>query len=144
MVYLAIIHGAQGMTWYTYAYRDDKHGAPWSPERWAYLKQIAGELSQLSDVLTSPDPPQEARGEVVAGPKLGDLGYPSLNLRLKQYNGARYLLAANSAEEPIQVRISAPGLQDAAKVMFEDRQAPVRGTCLVDDFAALAVHVYRW
>ena len=31
MVYLALIHGAQGMTWYTYSYRDDKHGAAVGP-----------------------------------------------------------------------------------------------------------------
>lgn len=144
MVYLAVIHGAQGMTWYTYTYRDDKHGAPWDPQKWAYLKRIAGELSALSDVLTSPAAPTQATGQVTAGPAQGDLDYPSLNLRTFVWQGKHYLLAANSAPAPITATITAPGLKAKAEVLFEDRQLAGVGGKLTDQFAPLAVHVYCW
>ncbi|MEN6302358.1 MAG: hypothetical protein ABFD96_06515 [Armatimonadia bacterium] len=144
MVYLAIIHGAQGMTWYTYAYRDDKHGAPWDKKVWAYLKGIATELSSLSGPLTAEAPKEVAKGEVVAGPALGDLEYPSLNLRLLRHEGAWYLLAANSAEAPIKARMTVPGLKGEAEVVFEGRKVMATGGKIVDEFGPLAVHVYRW
>lgn len=144
MVYLALIHGAQGMTWYTYAYRDDKHGAPWDPQKWAYLKRIAGELSSLSQVFTSAETPGAVTGKVTAGPAQGDLDYPSLNLRLYTWQGQRYLLAANSAYEPITAEIKAPGLKTGAEVLFENRRVNATAGKLVDEFAPLAVHVYRW
>ena len=144
MVYLAIIHGAQGITWYTYAYRGDKHGAPWDPKVWAYLKGLAGQLASLSDVLTSRDPKQEQKVEVLEGPALGDLGYPSINLRLKEHNAARYLLAANSALQTVRARITAPGLKDGAEVLFENRKVAAKDGQLQDTFAPLAVHVYKW
>ena len=144
MVYLAIIHGAQGITWYTYAYRDDKHGAPWDPHVWAFLKSIAGELASLSEVLTSRDPEQVQKVEVVDGPALGDLGYPSINTRLKKHNGAHYLLAANCAPERVVARIAAPGLGNAAEVLFENRTVRVEHGQVQDTFEALAVHVYKW
>ena len=144
MVYLAIIHGAQGITWYTYGYRDDKHGAPWHPDVWAYLKRIAGELASLGHVLTSRDPKQEQKAEVLEGPALGDLDYPSINLRLKRYRGAYYLLAANSSHEPVTARITAPDLGATVEVLYEDRMLASRDGRLQDVFAPLAVHVYKW
>ena len=145
MVYLALIHGAQGMTWYTYSYRPpDKHGAAYDPQVWAYLKKIAGELSSMSDVLTSRDPKEKAVGQVTAGPAKGDLDYPSLNLRLKQWQGKWYLLAANSSDQPITAKMTLPGLKQEAEVLFEGRKVPVTGGKLQDSFAPMAVHVYRW
>jgi len=144
MVYLALIHGAQGMTWYTYAYRDDKHGAPWDPQIWAYLKGIATELSSLRDFFTARAPQEQPQGNVVAGPEKGDLDYPSLNLRLMASGEKRVLLAANSAETALKVRLKLPGLKDEAEVLFEGRKVTVKGGEVEDDFAPLAVHVYRW
>jgi hypothetical protein len=145
MVYLALIHGAQGMTWYTYSYRPpDKHGAAYDPQVWAYLKGIAGELSSLSEVLTSRDPKEKPVGQVVSGPEKGDLDYPSLNLRLKQWQGQWYLLAANSSEQPITAKVTLPGLKQEAEVLFEGRKVTAAGGKLQDTFAPFAVHVYRW
>ena len=144
MVYLALIHGAQGMTWYTYAYRDDKHGAPWDPKIWAYLKGIATELSSLSDFYTARAPQERPRGKVVKGPEKGDLDYPSLNLRLMTHGGQWVLLAANSAGQPISAQIKVPGLKGEAEVLFEGRKVTTQAGQITDDFAPLAVHVYRW
>lgn len=144
MVYLALIHGAQGMTWYTYAYRDDKHGAPWDKQKWAYLKSLATELSSLSGVLTSRDPQEQPRGEILTGPALGDLDYPSLNLRLKRHEGNWYLFAANSSDQPLRARITVPQIKGAVEVIGENRKAKASGDRLEDDFAPLAVHIYKW
>lgn len=144
MVYLALIHGAQGITWYTYSYRDDKHGAPWSPSVWANLKSIATELSSLREVMTSVDPQERPNGQVLNGPQTGDLDYPSLNLRLKRWAGKWYLLAANSANQPISVRLTLPGLKDRVEVLFEKRQVAAKSGQFEDTFAPLGVHVYQW
>jgi len=144
MVYLALIHGAQGMTWYTYAYRDDKHGAPWDPQKWACLKAIATELSSLSDILTARAAKEQPQAEIVTGPEKGDLDYPSLNLRLMHSGNQWVLLAANSAEAALQVRLKLPGLKDKAEVLFERRTLTAKDGQLEDEFAPLAVHVYRW
>ncbi|MEI6499531.1 MAG: hypothetical protein WCP21_00730 [Armatimonadota bacterium] len=145
MVYLALIHGAQGMTWYTYSYRPpDKHGAAYDPKVWAYLKGLTGELSSLSEALTARAPREQPVGEIVSGPRQGDLDYPSLNLRLLQWQGKWTLLAANSSAQAITARVTLPGLKQEAEVLFEGRKVTTTGGRLQDTFAPLAVHVYRW
>ena len=61
MTYLAIIHGATGMTYYTYGGNGKNHGVTHDPQVWATLKRIAGQLADLHDVLVQRDPPQKQK-----------------------------------------------------------------------------------
>ena len=144
MTYLSIIHGATGMTYYTYGGTGKNHGANYDPKVWANLKRIAGELSQLHDVLVEPDPAEHASGVVTTGPAKDALGYPSLSLRLKRHAGKTYLLAASSCAEAVTAHITAPALAGRAEVLFESRALPAAAGALEDRFEPYAVHVYRW
>ena len=41
MTYLAIIHGAKGMTYYTYGGTGENHGVTHDPQVWAALKRLS-------------------------------------------------------------------------------------------------------
>jgi hypothetical protein len=53
LTYLAIVHGAKGILYYTY--RGGKYEIKDFPEHWNDVKKIASELNILSPVLTAPD-----------------------------------------------------------------------------------------
>jgi len=144
MTYLSIIHGATGMTYYTYGGSGKNHGAPHDPKVWATLKTIAGELAKLHAVLVERDPPQTQRVQILAGRRTDGLGYPSISTRLKRRGGRTYLLAANSAEAPVRARLTLDGVGKAVDVMFEGRTVQARNGAFDDAFAPYAVHVYAW
>ncbi len=143
MSYLAIIHGANGITWYTYGGWGDNHGVTDSPDKWQNICELAGELSQLQDVLTEPTGPQPPAPEIVGGPEQDALGYPSINALLKEHGGRRYLLAANSAgaEVSARFRVKAPG---KIALPFEGRELAAGEQGFTDAFAPYGVHVYVW
>ena len=50
MSYLCIIHGGNGITWYTYGGFRNNHGVTSTPERWKNICTVATELKDLQDV----------------------------------------------------------------------------------------------
>ena len=160
MTYLAIIHGATGMTYYTYGGWGTNRGATHDPKVWATLKRIAGELAKLHDVLVERDPPsrgrrspatageggppQAQRVQIVAGRQTDGLGYPAISTRLKRHGGKSYLLAANSAEAAVRARFALDGVGQSVQVMFEGRAVRTQAGAFEDAFAPYAVHVYSW
>ena len=42
MSYLSIIHGAHGITWYTYGGYNKNHGVTSTPEHWKEITTVAG------------------------------------------------------------------------------------------------------
>lgn len=144
MTYLSIIHGATGMTYYTYGGHGDNHGATHDAKVWANLKRIAGELAQLQDVLVERDPGMKVSTRVTAGPERDALGYPSISVMVRRHAGATCLFAASSSAETVKARLTLPGLGREAEVLFEGRTVAPRAGSLEDTFAPYAVHVYRW
>jgi len=144
MTYLAVIHGAKGVTYYTYGGTGGNHGVTHDPEVWAGLKRIAGELATLHDVLVQRDPPQDQRIEILSGPQEDGLGYPAVSWLLKQHQGRRYLLVANSSRSAVRARITAGREAGPVEVLFEDRRLAAESNVWEDDFAPYAVHVYCW
>jgi hypothetical protein len=143
MSYLSIVYGANGITWYTYGGWGDNHGVTDTPEVWGNICQLAGELAQLQDVLVEPTGPQPAPPEVLTGPETDALGYPSINVLLKQHAGKTYLLAANSARAEVSAQLAAPGARTVS-LPFENRQVTADGTGFQDTFEPYGVHVYVW
>jgi len=143
MVYLALIHGANGIVYYTYTGGGSNFGASDNPEYWTFVKKLTGEVAQLQDVLTERESAEKPGAHILNGPNLDARGYPSLNLRLLRHGDQWYLLAANSANAPLHVRISAPNVNGNVTVDFEGRTVTGAGT-ITDDFAPYAVHVYQW
>ena len=143
MSYLAIIHGANGITWYTYGGWGDNHGVTDSPDQWQNICALASELAQLKHVLTEPTGAQPTAPVVAEGPAEDALGYPSISTLLKDREGRSYLLAANSAEARVLARFSAP-TPARIEVPFEDRTVAGGPDGFTDTFDPYAVHVYVW
>ena len=104
MTYLAIIYGANGMTYYTYGGTGTNHGVTHDPQVWAALKRISRQLADLHDVLVQRDSPQRQQIKILSGPQIDGLGYPAVNTLLKEHQGRRYLLAANSSRGTVRAR----------------------------------------
>ena len=138
----AVIHGAHGVTWYTYGGFDKNEGVTSTPERWRNICDLATRLSELSPVLVERTPPQPAAPTVLAGPKTDPLGAPSVTCLLKRHGGKSYLLAVNAASEPVSAKLAVPGAE-TVEVLYENRTCNVEDGRIADDFAPFAVHIYR-
>ncbi|GJQ48166.1 MAG: hypothetical protein HKUEN01_05520 [Candidatus Kuenenia stuttgartiensis] len=145
MTYLSIIHGATGITYYTYGGWGNNFGAPYDKDVWRYLKKVVGELAYLHDVLAERRTAETCDANILKGAKEDGLGYPALNTLLKVHNGKHYLFSANSAKEKMQCQFK-PATKNISEVfvMFEDRTLPVKDGVFVDDFKPYEVHVYQW
>lgn len=143
MSYLSIIHGANGITWYTYGGSGNNHGVTDNPEVWGNICALAGELSKLQEVLVAPPCAQPPVPEVTDGPAQDALGYPSISILLKQHQGKWYLLAANSSKAAVTARFScAAGKQ--VSLPQESRRITADARGFTDSFGPYGVHVYTW
>ena len=146
MTYLSIIHGAKGVTWYTYGGSDKKetYGVTHTPATWSQICRMAKELSTIHDDLASFDAVGgPVAGEVTTGPKTDTMRFPSVSCLLKEGVGGKILLAANSSNAEVHAKICVPaGPTGRAEVLFENRLLNVDRN-LEDDFGPYAVHVYR-
>ena len=140
--FAAVIHGAHGVTWYTYGGFDKNEGVTSTPERWRNICDLATRLSELSPVLAERTPPQPDAPTVIAGPKTDPFGAPSVTCLLKRHAGKGYLLAVNAAAEPVSAKLAVPGAAKA-EVLYENRACNVEDGRITDDFAPFAVHIYR-
>ncbi len=145
MTYLSIIHGATGITYYTYGGWGNNFGAPFDKDVWSNLKKVVGELSSLHDVLAERNTTEKCTSFIIKGTEKDGLGYPAINTLLKVHDGKHYLFAANSAQHEIRCQFKpATGNISEVSVMLEGRTLPVKDGVFVDDFGAYDVHVYRW
>ncbi len=141
MSFLALIHGANGITWYTYGGHGENHGATHTAETWRTMCEVSKEISALQAIMlseTAATPPVS----VIAGPPRDSQGHPAISVLAKRYQGKLYLLCANSSKAEVQVTLP---LKDARTVT--DLQAPKRKLLfanggLTDTFKPYGVRVY--
>ena len=141
MSYLSIIHGAHGITWYTYGGYNQNHGVTSTPEHWREITTVAGELSSIHDQLCSRHAKEQPAVTILEGPKTDGLDYPSVTCLLKDNDGPKILLACNSSTGDVKAAIDVKGFK-TAKVLFENRTLDCANG-LKDDFKPFAVHVYE-
>ena len=141
--FAAVIHGAHGVTWYTYGGFGANEGVTTTPERWKNICDLATRLSALSPVLVERTPPQPPVPTVLSGPKSDPLGGPSVTCLLKRHDDWNYLLAVNAAPEPVAAEFPAAGAESVS-VFCESRTCAVKRGHFTDEFTPFAVHVYRW
>ena len=143
MSYQALIHGANGIFWYTYVGAETRgHGVTSSPERWREVSTVSKEIATIAPDLLCPDVSARPEAKVVSGPARDARGFPSVSCRLKDSPRGLLLLAGNSSTNAVRARISV-ACDRGAKVLFESGRELPPARCLTDDFAPLAVHVYR-
>jgi hypothetical protein len=68
-----------------------------------------------------------------------------LHVAMRDYRGARYMIAVNPLEQPVAARIAVPGLTARrAEVLFERRGVETCSAAVEDRFESFGVHVYRF
>ena len=141
MSYLSIIHGANGITWYTYGGHGKNHGVTDNKDVWKNICDVAGEISKLHDVLVEPTGAQPPPPVILSGSPKDALGHPSISFLLKEHGGKKWLLAANSSNGLVSAQFPMPKGRKL-DLPFEGRR--VRGTDrgFIDTFVPYGVHVY--
>lgn len=132
--YVAVIHNAKGVFWYTGSYTG---GVQLHPEEgnYEYLKKVVRELREMSPVFMSPD----AKDEVKLAEK-NEL----ISFRMKDAGEKRVLLAVNRNDRPTTVTFQVPGLKAGnVPVRFESRAVKTEAGRLSDGFDGYGVHVYE-
>ena len=116
MTWAAVIHGAHGVTWYTYGGFTNKktgkknEGITSTPERWKAISELATKLRELSPVLVERTPREQPKVEIVSGPEKDPLGAnPSVTALLKHHDGKDYLFMVNASTEPVKAKVTLPG-----------------------------------
>ena len=146
--FAAIVHGANGITWYTYGGFYDKkrkksnEGVTSTPERWRDICDLAGWLRDLSPALLSGPCEQPPPAEIVSGSRRDPRGRISVTALLKRHEGKAYLIAVNAANEKARARFRLNDVEGVAEVQREKRNVPCPAGVLVDDFEPFGVHVY--
>jgi hypothetical protein len=138
--YLAVVHEAQGLFYYTFAggsYRIKDH-----PRHWAEVQKVVSELRSIYPLLLAPfDSAHKLK-----------IDHPQIHWAVKQVkkgetNGligeGYYLIAVNTANKNLTVTLTVPlPVQEEIRVLFEKRRVSVKRGRLIDTFAPYAVHIY--
>ena len=146
--FAAIIHGAQGVTWYTYGgfynKRRDYHdeGITSRPERFRNMADLCTWLRELTPALVARKGVQPTVG-VTGDVRTDSDGRPAVSALLKCAGGEAFLLTVNAAPEKTRARFALKGLTGRIEVMRENRMLQGQDG-FEDDFGPFAVHVYRW
>ena len=93
------------------------------------LYPVTRELQQISGILTALE-----RAEVTSSD-------PAVRIYARKVDGKIYVIAANTSDKPVQVRISGFSA-GSVSVVNENRNVSVNGGTLTDNFAAYGVHIY--
>ncbi len=136
MVFDEIICGATGLAFSMY-------GTPIRSQMWRDIERVVSELNGLHDALAAP----RASGNVdLAYTDLGHTIWDGVGTMARLLGDDIYLFAANTAFDPARVSIGIEGVEatGAAVVEGEDRELPVTGGRIEDDFEPYGVHVYRF
>ncbi len=134
MAYDAIIHGANGIIYW------GLHSTTQETAFWRDLTLVTKEIAALSPVLSARDADYVP---VVRYHEMGHSVDAGVETRVKEHDGVLYLLAANSDKSPARASVTVPRGVTRARVLGEERDLPVTGGVLTDDWRPFGVHVYR-
>jgi hypothetical protein len=141
--YQAVIGGATGLWYYSYARGQDL------AELLAGIERVNDEIrgaGGLEEVILSPETPQTITKVVVSGPtwfESRDVVYDSIQTLQKEYQGT-YLFAVNIVTDNVVVEFGNLTAEAVAvEVLFEGRTIPVSDNSFRDSFGEADVHIYR-
>lgn len=106
IAYAAVVHGARGLVWYTYAGSRRGRGAKDDAEKWKDLCDLVSELAGRMDVLTAEDAREQPQTVVAEGPSKDALRRPSVSCLLKDAKQGAFLIAVNSATNSVRAYVA--------------------------------------
>lgn len=153
MSFASIIHGANGITWYTYGGTVEpekkrfNYGVTTTPERWQNISTVATRIRSLAPVLLERTPAEQPTVTIIDGPVTDPLDQLSVSCLMKRYEDALYLLTVNAAPAAVTARFDFSALGEhlpaEGDVLFEDRTVKLDSGEFTEYFAPFAVHIYR-
>jgi hypothetical protein len=135
LTYLALVHGAGGVTWYSLDIPDYAGGAAYlmpqdAPDVWAALPGLNLQLRWLTPVLLD--------GTREALPPVG-----AIEMARWRYQGGDYVIAVNGSEHGAVTPLTIFTPEAKVQVMFENRSLDAdKDGAIQDSFAPFGVHVY--
>jgi hypothetical protein len=123
-----VIKGVSGLTFY--------FGQPMGLEHWARMRQLNGELKELSPILFSTE-------------RIGPAGTsdPAILVTVRRQGDKAYVLAVNIEEREIKASFNLSNIENAkaaqGQVLFEKREVNVAGGMFSDRFKPYERHVYE-
>ncbi|MGA1845093.1 MAG: hypothetical protein ACMUIS_11075 [bacterium] len=138
LAYLAIVHDAQGLFFYSY------RSARAEGERWEILARVADELRRLSGWLLQ-SPQHSGLSLTIRSPFTVDaMGDAAVHYQWKVMKDEGLLVMVNTIDK--EVKISLDGLPPhitGAAVLFEDRKVALKEGNLRDVFGPHQTHLYH-
>lgn len=142
LTYLAIIHEASGLMFFSYDSASAEIG------RWEILTKVILELKALYPWLTIPNSSQLNEPEnlqlVIHSPYQTDAaGKPAIHLAVKKKDQQWLILAVNTTDHPVEMSIKGlPQSKLLFDVLFEYRKIPTKNGQLRDEFPPFGTHLY--
>lgn len=136
MAWQSVIHGCNGIIYW------GTHTLQQPGECWSGITRVVRELADLHDVLVADEVPVPLEKDY------DELGYSidaGVEASVRDAGGFRYLLTANSSTDPAGATFRGlKGFPDGeAEVVGEGRTVTAKNGALHDNYAGLAVHIYR-
>ncbi len=142
MSFESIIHGGNGITWYTYGGWGNNHGCNDNDEVWGNICKVATQLRDLEEVFLTECYEKAPAPVIVNGPAKDKMGFDSISVLFKRVGDRQFLICANSAFQEVTASFTALGVAKG-KVWFEDRDITLKDGQFTDVFKAYDVHVYE-
>lgn len=150
----AIASGARGIA--VYAYHHAMTDDPALATNFERLNEAGGQMAGpegIGDAILRGETNPGVTFEILSGPPMTvsfrppgekrEFQYPSIHLLSKTRNGATFIIAINSTDQPVHARIG--GLPGTGSVLlpFENRSIPAAGGNFSDSFPPWGVHIYK-
>jgi hypothetical protein len=152
MTFLAIIHGAKGIFYYTFI--GSQYRILQSPEHWNDLKRIVAELNEIYPLLLLPNDDLKVDIHITEGPQKDEWGVLPVHLTIKHLTedlgglkAGFYIIAANSMDKPVEASFRLNGVsalrENVIDILGKDRKLNTKNQTFVDTFRPYDVHVYK-
>lgn len=134
MAFQALIKGANGIVYW---------GSDFTPQpsdAWTNIKRVTREVADLQEALVAPDPGVKVEATYE---EMGHSVDDGVQFIVRDSGGSRYIFTCNADSGKCNAALSGLGDWKKCTVLNEDREVPVTGGAITDEWRRFAVHVYR-
>ncbi len=141
MSFASLIHGAHGITWYTYNSSGKNKGVTSSPEIWNNFTRVSKEISSYAPVFVERDAKHQIVPQITGGDVKNVLGTPSISALTKEHDGKTYLFTVNSVMKNVKAKFDVKGFKNC-KDNTSGADVKIDNGVLNVDFEPYAVKIY--